>query len=215
MVDTTMPPGPTTSNETWLEFIREATLSKRSIEEASGRHRAILKRAKSAGCNPKIVMEIINGVRQGAEVIVPEMRDRARGFNLAGINVTQEHVFGGWDDRVTTKADEEHQVFEAAQAGYTAGKNGVPIDDCPHAPGTEHYVAWTREWHMGQAAIAAAMGPKAERASAARKRPARTAERATAPQVKERGGKKPAAGPKKAAANGSRKGAAPPGATAH
>jgi hypothetical protein len=175
------------SNETILEFIREATATKRAIEEATGRHRAVLKRAKNAGCNPKIISSAIVSRRQDPAVVVSEVRETVRTFNLVGIEMGSSDLFGGWSGEITEKAAEQHSAFSVKEAGYEAGKAGTDRAGNPHEPGSPFHQRWDEGWIAGQAAIAARMMPGATQANASRKRPERTEATGAAPEPKRRG----------------------------
>jgi ribosome modulation factor len=182
------------SNETWLEFVREATASKRQIEEATGRHRAIMKRAQSAGCNPKILALAIQSKRKDPVVVVSEIRDTVRVLNLVNVTMTQQDLFGGWEPAVNAGAKAVQELFDAEERGYKDGKNGVAADENPYTLGTEASQAWGRGWSNGKDAAAATKPAGAKAADATRKRPARSPAKATAPEPKRRTGRKKADG---------------------
>lgn len=187
-------------NETWLEFIREASATKRSIEEATGRHRAVMKRAKAAGCNPAIIASAIAAKRKDAAIVLSEVRDTVRVFNLVGIPLEQHDLFGSWSPLVTDKAAEAHDRFTADERGYDAGKAGQDRAGNPFTPGSPFHADWDAGWIKGQAAIAERMHSNAKQADASRQRPERTPKTAAAPKAKTRTGKKapPAARKKRA-----------------
>lgn len=177
-------------NETWLQFVREASATKREIEEASGRHRSVMKRAKAAGCNPKIIALAIASKRQDPAIVSNEIRDTVRVLNLVGVTMTQTDLFAGWSPEVTEKAAMEHDHFTADERGYDAGKAGQDRDGNPFEPGSPFHVAWDAGWLKGQAAIAAAMAPGATQASARRARPKREEVGADAPAAVTRTGRR-------------------------
>lgn len=189
-------PSSNVANETWLEFIREASATKRGIEEASGRHRAVLKRAKAAGCNPAIIAAAIAAKRKDHAVVMGEVRDSVRVFNLVGITIAQTDLFGGWAPEVTEKAAADHDMFTAEERGYDAGKAGQDRHGNPFTAGSPFFQEWDSGWVKGQAAIAERMAPGASQADASRKRPDRAAKEATAPKAAERTGSKAPRAPK-------------------
>ena len=202
------------SNDEELQWSRDISRSKRKVTEASGAHRALLKRAKSAGINVKKLLETHEATKLDSDVVIADLRDYTHYLQLVGVpNVTPEAVFRH-DAAVTQKTQMLEDVHDAEEAGYKAGRNGVPIDDNPYPPGSECHVAWREHWSEGQAAIALELGPDAKVASAAKAHPGRKG--ASASTTPEAPAKKAAAPRKGAAANGNskpkRKGAAANGA---
>jgi hypothetical protein len=162
------------SNETWLQFVREAAATRREIEEATGRHRAVMKRAKAAGCNPKVIAAAITAKKQDPAVIVSEVRDSVRVLNLVGIELDSGSIFGSWQPEITQKAAEEFDLHVAEERGYGAGKGGGDRDANPYEPGSPFHAAYDKGWIAGQRAIAEQMGPDKKPVAASRARPART-----------------------------------------
>lgn len=178
------------ANETILQFVREASATKREIEEASGRHRAVMKRAKAAGLNPKVIALAIGAKKQDPAVVLSEVRETVRTLNLVGIEMTQGSLFGGWAPQVTEKAAQEFDRFTADDRGYEAGKAGQDRGGNPFTPGSPFHQDWDSGWVRGQAAIAERMAPNAKQADASRARPKRTPAKAAAPPARTRSGKK-------------------------
>jgi ribosome modulation factor len=179
-------------NETWLEFLREATATKRAIEEASSKHRTVLKRAKAAGCNPKVLAIALAAKTQDPAVVVSEIRDTVRVLNLVNVTMKQTDLFGGWEPTLNAGAAAVQALFDAEERGYAAGKAGAAADENPYELGTEAAQSWGRGWSHGVDAAKARAPEGAAQANASRKRPSRTAETAAAPEVKKRSGRKPA-----------------------
>ena len=176
-------------NETWLQFIREAGATKRDIEEASGRHRSVMKRAKAAGCNPKILALAIAAKRQDSAVVLSEVRDTVRVLNLVGVEMTQVDLFGSWTPEVSEKEADAFDQHTAEDFGYRSGKAGQDRAANPNEPGTPFHVAWDAGWIRGQAVIAEQMGPDKKQVTARKERPARTAATGSAPKAATKRGK--------------------------
>jgi ribosome modulation factor len=179
------------SNETWLEFVREATATKRAIEEATGRHRSVMKRAKAAGCSPAILALAIQSKRKDPAVMVSEIRDTVRVLNLVNVKMTQADLFGGWEPQVNAGAAAVQALFDAEERGYAAGKAGAAAGDNPYQLGTEAAQCWGKGWSAGKDAAAAAKPAGTTQADASRKRPQRSPAKAAAPEPKKRAGRKP------------------------
>lgn len=170
-------------NETWLQFVREASATKREIDEASGRHRSVMKRAKAAGCNPKVIALAITSKKQDPAVVASEIRDTVRVMNLVGVELTPGNLFGTWEPSVTEKAAEEFDLHTSEERGYAAGKGGQDRAGNPFEAGSPFHQSWDNGWIRGQKFIADSMGPDKVQANASRKRPERTPEAKTAPKA--------------------------------
>jgi hypothetical protein len=148
--------------EVILSFRRELAGARREIAEAQGRHRAVVKRAKSEGVNVKAMSEVISNHALDQDEVTRHYRDVFRYGTITGAAyATQTDMFGdaGVDTDVKDSAAIEQREWEAGEAGYAAGKGGVPIDNCPHVAGSPLNQIWCKRWHAGQAAIAGEMGP--------------------------------------------------------
>lgn len=161
------------SNDACSDWIRQYRSQKRRCDEEQGVLRNIIKRAKSDGINARAMIAAVNATKQDPEVIAADLRDQIRYMGLIHLPVSQGQLFEGWDDAVTAKTQHEDDLWDAEDAGYRAGRHGVPSEESPYAVGTELHVHWLSEWHKGQASIARELGENVKRASSARERPAR------------------------------------------
>lgn len=154
--------GSNVTPETVQSFTRELVISKRELEEAQGRHRAILKRAKASGINNKAMTEHLANRKLDSDEVTRHYRDV---FYYGAVNgapyAQQQDMFptSGMDLHVTEGAEAEHQEFEAGEAGYLAGRAGKPVTDCPFPVTSPLSQVWSRRWHDGQASLAAELGP--------------------------------------------------------
>jgi hypothetical protein len=149
---------------TFLEYMRLATASLNTLEEARTAHMQVGKRAKAAGLDFKDIMWAIKQRQRDPDEVMDEHNRRVRYAIWAGLPVgTQSEMFGegslAGDDHLTDVEREEQFLFDADQAGRKAGRAGHHRGDNPHEAATEPYVAWDRGYLAGQASIAAEMGP--------------------------------------------------------
>ena len=156
---------------TFLEHARNATISLRELEEAQSRHQQVLKKAKAAGCNPKVLMKVIRA-RRDPEAAGLELQAELRYRQWIGLPLgTQSSMFddaNAGDEHLTDRDRLDQAIFDADEAGYKAGRSGQGRDDNPHPAGTETHVQWDKSYLKGQAAIAAEMGENVTQITAAR-----------------------------------------------
>jgi ribosome modulation factor/uncharacterized protein (UPF0335 family) len=144
------------------EITREVVMSRRAIAEAQGAHRAIMKRAKGLGVNTKALSEVVSNRALDTDEVTRHYRDVMRYAAINGATyAVQQDLFptSGMDLHVSDKASEEHEEWEASEAGYQAGLHGQPVEGCPFPPASPLAQMWHRSWHRGQAALAATLGP--------------------------------------------------------
>jgi ribosome modulation factor len=154
-----MPPSNVT-NDTIREYVRELMTAQRGIDEATGRKRAILKRAKAAGCNLDGLSTAAAAKRQDPAEVIERERQRVRYLAAVDITVftTQAELFH--DAPISGDTDEskrEMDEFHIEDAGYAAGKDGASHTLCPYHVGSEKQALWMRGYHRGQQVIAAKM----------------------------------------------------------
>jgi ribosome modulation factor len=195
------------SNDEKLQWARDIRRSQRERDEATGRHRALLKRAKSEGIDLDAMKRAIKALRIEPDEVVTSTRNEIHYMQLLGIGgITSDSIFVG-DIEITERTQQEEDLWEADDRGYRAGRNGTRSDECPYDGGTEAHAVWTKSWRKGQASMAVEMGPNAKIASAQREHPGRTEEdtRESLPAVispQAKPGKPPRRGRSAAAANG-------------
>ncbi len=150
------------SPEEFLKHYRAMKDAKRCKEEAGEAFKATRAAFKAVGGDLnafKIVEHLQSLDDADAEL---RMRETLRYASWLDLDIgTQADMFGGAQQiNLTGAVQAEHQAWVSEQAGYKSGKDGEPIDNCPHPGGSPFHVSWRRGWHDGQAAIAAAMRPK-------------------------------------------------------
>jgi hypothetical protein len=163
------------SPETVLEARREITGSKRDLETAQGNHRNVCKRWKNQGVNVKALIEVIQLRRQEPETTVAHFRDvfRYGRIEKAEFALQLDLLNQVRDTEPTGKAREQHQEFEAQEAGYIAGRRGFGQEGAPGKPGDKAHALYLQGWKRGQADIAKQLGKNAKVAtSKPRKAPA-------------------------------------------
>lgn len=165
-LDTTPPSN--VSNEAIAQFAIEAGTAQREIDEATGRKRAVLKRAKAAGVDTKALLAALALKRRDPDDVLTEQRNiiRYAGIIAPHLPMSQAELFEGLDQRpLADKAARQMQEWDADERGYAAGLNGGSMDDCPAAPGTPVYVRFHAGFMRGQAVIAERMGDNAKPAN--------------------------------------------------
>lgn len=149
-----------------LKFAQQAIVARTKFEEAhevskaeQGAYRSILKAAKKSGINQDVLVRAMDARRRDEADVVAEERTYIRYCALLNMPMRQADLFGDMPQPTV-----EQQVFDAADAGYQAGKTGQLIDDNPwdQAGESEMFTEWRSGWHRGQAVLARGMGrPKA------------------------------------------------------
>lgn len=172
------------SNELIASFGIEVEQAQREIDEATGRKRSVLKRAKESGLNTKQLLAAISLKKQDADTMIQDERDRlryARVIAPAG-PWTQEDLFGGLDLKpLSRKAQSAQNEWEWEREGYRAGLDGRDKSDNPHVQGAPAHVKWLAGWQRGQLQLATSGDDGGKVASLARRKP-RTGKDAAAEQ---------------------------------
>jgi hypothetical protein len=137
----------TVTNEERLAAMRQLTASRRAIDEANGEHRALLKRLKSEGIDVKAALAVNVASRQDPAIVQVHEAERVRMMALRSIISLDELINQTDHLQVTPHARLADNRADAEDAGYRAGKMGVPVADCPHPAGSEFAAAWIR-WHQ-------------------------------------------------------------------
>lgn len=93
----------------------------------------------------------------GASDMVTEHRQI--GYVLRMMDVPLYTQFGLFNmpDEAEIKSDPAKSEAEATLAGEKAGREGQPMDNCPHTPGTPEAFAWRNAWQRGFDAAAEAL----------------------------------------------------------
>lgn len=157
------------TNDTISDFIREAGAAKREVEEANGRYRSILKRAKATGCNQGEIVAALQAKKQDPDQVLINLRDKVRYLGIVGVPVTKGGLFDDLDfTDLAPETQEKDQHWAAEEAGYTAGKANGSRDDNPFPPGAESHVAWDGGYIRGKQALAGTEPEGAKTASTRR-----------------------------------------------
>jgi len=144
-------------------------IQQRRADEENGVLRNLYKQAKAAGENVAQMRRAIAATKQDSTTVITDERDLLFYMRLRNIPVTADAIFTFEVEAGT----EEDQLWDAQQAGYEAGRAGVPTEDCPHEPGTERYAEWHSGWREGQHALGRGLGPNTRAADSSRRRPER------------------------------------------
>ena len=160
------------SDEVIASYAVEADRAQRDIDEATGRKRSVLKRAKSDGIKTRVLLAAIKMKKQDPDEVALEMRDSIRYANIIapGVRLTQAELFSASDAPTALNAKTQGKVqdWDAEQRGYESGLNGGTMDDCVFAPGTEGRVHFQQGFVRGQTVIADRMGENAKKADPSR-----------------------------------------------
>lgn len=152
------------SPEDFLRHYRAMKEAKRRKVEAAEAFKAARADFKAAGGDLnafKIVEHLQTLDDADAEL---RMRETLRYAAWLDLDIgTQTDMFGdGPQVDLTGAVQAQHREWQAEQDGYKAGKDGQPIDNCPHAGGSPFFTRWRAGWRDGQAALVSTMKPKAE-----------------------------------------------------
>lgn len=150
----------------FLDIYRELKSAQREIEAATGRKRAILKRAKSGGVDLD-AMALLNRLSK-LEADESEMllRNVARYSTWAQLEIGfQANLFDAVDEKDRSVAGKPADAaaqseFLADDEGYRAGVAGQAIDGNPYPAGTPQHDPWRTGWHNGQAALGSTLEPR-------------------------------------------------------
>mgnify|MGYP000046402635 CR=1 FL=1 len=159
------------SNEVIASFAIEADQAQRDIDEASGRKRAILKRAKGQGVKTDIILAVLAMKKQDEADVLARMRDTLRyaAIIVPNVKLSQADLFDTLDTKpLNARSRADVQEWEAERKGYECGLIGGSMGDCVYAPGTEARVHFERGFVRGQTVIADRMGENAKKADPSR-----------------------------------------------
>lgn len=189
-------PGP----DTLADWLRQYRTQKRVCDSETGKLRAILKKADADGVNTKAMVAAVRATKQDPESVTQLLRDTLQAMAILRIDVSRDEIFS-WDATVTDKTMALDDEWTAQDRGFKAGRDGVPVSDCPYPAGSEFSVQWRNHWAAGQRSLAMELGPQERVASAERKRPSRKAAAdAPAPEPTAKKGRKGGGGRRKEAA---------------
>lgn len=151
-----------------LGVVQELVSAQREIDEATGRKRAILKRAKGMGANLK-ALAAIQQMRKDPDEAALYIKDLARYSAWMKLPIfTQADIFSeaGPDDEATHKYD----LQRAFDEGYHFGADKGDIEGSPYPAGNEFHVKWIEGYRAGEATLKGAEAEGVIKASTSRKR---------------------------------------------
>ena len=162
----------TISPNEFLAIQTELRAAQREIDAATGRKRAILKRAKSQGADLDAIALLNRFARMDDDEAAGVLRNTIRYASWQEISCwSQQEMFGGGGgDAPSEKAKADYSEARAYDDGYHGGKDADPIENNPFPAGGPLHQQWTVGWHDGQAANAPAQAEGVEKASTRRKR---------------------------------------------
>lgn len=140
-----------------LDFVKDAQVQRRSVASAQGRYRAVLKKAKEAGINTKLMLAAMAKLDQDSEDRKAEEAELHRYMGWMGMSVGAQSSMEL--DKPAQKALDQFTIAQHEETGYRAGRGGRNRDDHGLTAGTPAHAAWDKGWSMGQADIAAEMAP--------------------------------------------------------
>lgn len=195
------PAKPNVTKATRQAAMREVLDAKRIAETANAKLRNVYKRWEKQGVTPHSIKETIRARDMDPDALAAELREKFAAYDAAGIEIPAPDDLFPETIAPRPKENQEHIEWEAGEAGWRAGFEGVSIDDAPFPAGSILRVKWVERWHEGQAAaVERSFGekkkPKADKpkggepgatdvsaATADRKRPARQPKGAAAADV--------------------------------
>lgn len=143
------------SNDVIWGFMQEAAESRRAIDEATAVHRTILKRAKSAGVDQKILADAISARKQDPDKVVMDLKNTIRYYEIGGIPLSKSGLFDNLSaDPVDERTQEEQGLWAAEEAGYNCGIANGARDDNPFPPGVETHAKWDEGFQRGKKFLA-------------------------------------------------------------
>ena len=146
---------PVADPETERNYLRELISSKQEVDVYVGIHRNVVKQAKKAGINTKKMLEAISAHEVSLPETITNVKDYIRYCAMLNMPVTQVELFGkSAEEQISYQRTQDERTWDAGQGGYSAGKAGRKIDECPCTPGSEEDAEWRRQWHRGQEALA-------------------------------------------------------------
>lgn len=150
--------------EEFLRHYRAIHDAKRAKEEASAAYSAARNAAKAAGVDMnalKIVEHLSSLDDADAEL---RMRETLRYAAWMGLEIgTQADMFDAPPEtELVGQVSAQHAEWRAEQAGYKAGKDGEPRDNCPLPSTSPLNPAWHRGWKDGSEFRANTQAPKDE-----------------------------------------------------
>jgi hypothetical protein len=156
-------PSSNVTDDTILEHARAVMASKRALEEASGRHRNTLKRAKDAGVTTSTLNRVIAEHREDPAVVWARQREEVRYRRLLIAADPEQLSLDVQEPAPTEKSRGEFREFEIEDRGYCDGKAGISPETSGYDPGTNFHAVYMRGWQRGQAYIAEQMKPGGEK----------------------------------------------------
>lgn len=149
--------------------------AKERLNTANGEYRAVVKKAKAAGCKTSVLLEVLREKKQDLDQVNIDLKDKLYYRDILGMPVDQKYLFGS--PKVSAEVREQVTIQDAEAAGFIAGKSGADRGDNRHPAGSAMFAAWDRGYLKGQEVIAKQMGPKGTVAST------RKARQAAAPRL--------------------------------
>lgn len=133
--------------------------AKAPYDEERGRHRALVKAAKTDGVDTDALLRTLKAAKRDRNEVEAEERNFLRYSKLMGLPIgTQFDMFGGdVPDQVAT----DNARHAAKRAGSAAGRRGEHrVDSNPHDPASELYVAFDNGWMDAQRDMVMDLAPQ-------------------------------------------------------
>ncbi len=150
------------------QYMREATVAKRELDEKQGSYRSVLKRAKGAGIETKALIAAMNAKKLDDDDVIRDLRNTIRYYSIAGIGVSKSGLFDDLDIAVADDVKEDQGQWAAEEAGYEAGKSNGAREDNPFPPGAPTHAKWDKGWRRGKQVLAGQPADAAKPASTRR-----------------------------------------------
>lgn len=170
---------PVVSNERRLEFLQDLERIDRKIKQLGGEKGALIKAAKADGMAIDAARLSANLLKRDPDAVTDFLTEVIQNVGLRHVPVPDVSRI---DLSVSPEASHRDQLALAEQWGYSAGKNGVAIEENPvEDQNSDLWRRWNDMHAIGQREAARIAGPGSEQAPATRARPGRKTNGAAAP----------------------------------
>lgn len=121
----------------------------KELKKAKSIEAACWSTAKSDGCNITAFQRVLREQKIDSDEFDLDMREAAYVARLVGSPLAETSFM-----RILDDADKVNHYTQ----GFTAGKAGDDLANCPHQPGTVEFEKYEKGWRDGQAKIAEGLG---------------------------------------------------------
>ncbi len=147
--------GSNVTNDTISGFLHEIAVADREVSEATGRRRALLKRAKSEGLDLEALGFVSKAKKRETDEVVRLLRNTIRYSHVAKIEMSVSGLFDNLDlTALDPDAAAKQGQWAAEEAGFECGKANGSREDNPFPPGAELHAQWDAGFLRGKRFLA-------------------------------------------------------------